>query len=140
MINPIASLSFDEIKEKLTPLFEEEGLQFVLLFGSIVQRNMHKRSDIDLAFLFHGPVDILALTNKVSGLLRSDRIDVVDLRRASPLLKFSAAKEGRLLYERSPGLFNAFRSLAFRRYVDVKKLRDAREKAVKDFLEEKGMV
>src|SRR3990167_7587269 len=61
---------------------------------------MHKRSDIDLAFLYKKPVNILSLTNRVIRLLHMDSVDVVDLRHASPLLRYSVAKNGRLLYER----------------------------------------
>jgi hypothetical protein len=43
------------------------------------------RSDIDLAFMFESPTDILELTNRVIRLLHADTVDVVDLRRASPL-------------------------------------------------------
>ena len=48
-------------------------------------------------------------------------------------------KNGNLLFERSPGLLIAFYSLAFRIYVDTKKLRDAQTKAVNAFLEERGL-
>jgi uncharacterized protein len=137
MTDSIASIN--DIKEKLTPLFHEKELQLVLLFGSVASGKLHKQSDIDLAFLFDGPADILTLTNSVIRLLHTDRVDVVDLRYASPLLKFSAAKQGTLLYERTRGLFNSFYSLAFRRFVDTKKLRDAQGKAIKHFLEEKGL-
>lgn len=140
MVDSKRIYSVDEIKEKLTLLFEEEGLQLVLLFGSVVSGKVNPQSDIDLAFLYDGPVDILALTNRVIRLLHTDNIDVVDLRRANPLLKLSAAKQGVLLHERSPGLFNSFYSLAFRRYVDTKKLRDAQGKRIKNFLEEKGLI
>jgi len=128
----------EQIKEKLKPLFNEEGLQLVLLFGSVATGKQHKRSDIDLGFLFDRPIDVLSLTNRVITLLHTDDLDVVDLGRASPLLKFSAAKHGKLLYERSPGLFHDFLSLAFRMYSDTKKLRVARDQAIRDFLEEKG--
>jgi predicted nucleotidyltransferase len=140
MVDSKRIYSVDEIKEKLTLLFEEEGLQLFLLFGSVVSGKVNPQSDIDLAFLYDGPVDILALTNRVIRLLHTDNIDVVDLRRANPLLKLSAAKQGVLLHERSPGLFNSFYSLAFRRYVDTKKLRDAQGKRIKNFLEEKGLI
>ena len=83
--------SINEIMGKLIPLFKEEGLQFVLLFGSVVSGKTNQKSDIDLAFLYDRPVDILALTNRAIRLLHNDRIDVVDLRHASPLLKFSVA-------------------------------------------------
>lgn len=132
-------LSGEELRERLTPLFEEEGLRLVLLFGSAATGRLHGRSDIDIAFLFDKPMDILGLTNRVIRLLRTDNVDVIDLRRASPLLKFAAAKEGSLLYERSPGLFREFCSLAFRRYVDTRKLRDARNRTTRGFLDARGL-
>jgi predicted nucleotidyltransferase len=131
-------ISVEEIRNRLVPIFKDEGLKLVLLFGSAVLGKIHKQSDIDLAFLFDKPVDILSLTNRVIRLLHADNIDVVDLRRASPLLKFSVVKNGRLLYERQPGMFNEFYSLAFRMYVDSKKLRDAQEIAIRHFLKERG--
>jgi predicted nucleotidyltransferase len=118
----------EEIKAKLTPLLEEEALQLVSLFGSQSSGQLHPDSDIDLAFLYDEPVDLLELTNKVTRLLHTDRVDVVDLRRANPLLCLSAARQGKLLYEQCSGLFNRFYSLSFRRYVDTKKLRDARQR------------
>jgi len=130
--------SIDEIKAKLAPLFEEEALQLVLLFGSQSSGKVHPESDIDLGFLYDEAVDLLELTNKVIQLLRKDRVDVIDLRRANSLLCFSAARQGKLLYERCPGLFNRFYSLSFRRYIDTKKLRDARQRAIDTFLETRG--
>jgi len=130
--------STNEIKEKLSSLFKEEALQIVLLFGSQSSGQVHPESDIDLGFLYDEPVDLLDLTNKVIQLLHKDRVDVVDLRRANPLLCYSAVRQGKLLFERSPGLFNSFFSLSFRRYVDTKKLRDARQRAIDNFLEARG--
>jgi uncharacterized protein len=133
------SYSIAEIREKLSPLFQDRTLQVALLFGSVASGRNRRQSDIDLGFLFEGAVDILDLTNQVIRLLQTDCVDVVDLRRASPLLKFSAAKEGKILHERSPGLFNAFYSLALRRYIDTKKIRDAQRVTLNHFLEEKGL-
>lgn len=129
----------DKIREALTPLFRDEGLRLVLLFGSVATGGMHRRSDIDLAFLFDTPADVLALTNAVVRLLGTDAVDVVDLRRASPLLKFSAVKHGKVLYEKTPGIFPAFYSLAFRMYDDTKKLRDARAGSIRSFLTTRGL-
>ncbi len=131
-------ITVEEVRNKLSPLFQDKGLQLVLLFGSVASGKVHKQSDIDLAFLFDKPANILVLTNHVIRLLHNDRVDVVDLRRASPLLKYSAVKSGRLLYERAPGIFNEFYSLAFRRYVDTKKLRDAQAVAIQQFLKARG--
>ena len=129
----------EEIAKKLAPIFEEKRLMLALLFGSSAFDKAHRNSDIDLAFLFDTPVDILKLTNRVIRLLHTDNIDVVDLRRASPLLKFSAVKNGKVLYEKTPGIFNEFYSLAFRVYVDTKKLRDAQETYIKNSLKKRGL-
>ena len=132
--------SIKEIRDRLNPIFQDKGLQLALLFGSAASGKMHKQSDIDLAFLFNTPANVLSLTNKIIQLLHTDHIDVIDLRRASPLLKFSIMKHGMLIYEREPGIFNEFYSLAFRMYVDTKKLRDAQTTAIRDFLKTRGLV
>src|SRR5512139_2557306 len=124
-------LTIEEIREKLAPLFKERDLRLILLFGSALTGAVHKKSDIDLAFLFDRPVDILSITNSVIRLLHTDKVDVIDLKHASPLLKYSVAEKGRLLYEKSPGMFFEFYSLAFKEYVDTRKLREAREIAIK---------
>lgn len=130
----------DEIRERLTPLFQDEGLRLVMLFGSSVTGKMHRHSDIDLAFLFDRDMDIIALTNNVIRLLHTDNVDVIDLKHASPLLRFSVVKHGRLLHERLQGEFNSFSSLTFRRYVDTKKLRDMQATSIKHFLGTRGIL
>lgn len=139
MAKSIKIPTIDEIRENLAPLFLDKGLRFVLLFGSSATGKVHRHSDIDLAFSFDRDIDILALTNDVIRLLHNDNVDVIDLRYVSPLLKFSAARNGRLLYERSQGEFNVFFSLAFRRYIDTKKLRALQAAAIKQFLETRGI-
>ena len=132
-------INSEDIKRRLKSLFADPGLRLIILFGSVATNKMHKRSDIDLAFLFDDFVDTIDLTNKVSRLLQTDSIDVIDARKASPLLKFSIARSGILIYEREKGMFNEFYSLAFRRYIDVRKLRTARESYIRDFLTAKGL-
>jgi len=36
MAEPRRMLSIEEIRERLVPLFKEEGLQLILVFGSVV--------------------------------------------------------------------------------------------------------
>ena len=42
----------------------------------------------------------------------------MDLRTASALLQYEAARNGRVLYEAQPGLFNLFHVLAWKKYQD----------------------
>lgn len=138
MIKGRNALPVEEIRKGLQPFFDDKGLRLVLLFGSAASGKTHRRSDIDIAFLYDRPVDILELTNQVIRLLHTDSVDVVDLRRAGPLLKFSVVKNGVLIYEREQGMSNEFYSLAFRMYVDAKKLRNARMLAIRRFVEVRG--
>lgn len=139
MLEAEKKFSVEVIRERLAPLFGEERLKLVMLFGSTASGETHRRSDIDLAFLYATPIDLLTLVNQVIRLLRTDRVDVVDLRRASPLLQFAIAQNGRVVFERALGVYPEFCSLAFRRYVDTKKLRDARDEAIRRFLDARGL-
>ena len=69
----------------------------------------------------------------------SDRLDLVDLRRAGPILAMGVARCGRLLYESEPGVFRRFQSLASRRYCDTAKLRRAQRRAIHVFLARHGL-
>ena len=136
----LKQLTEEEIKKRLSPIFEEEGLRLVILFGSAASGKTHRGSDIDIAFLFEESVDVLERTNTVLRLLHNDNVDVIDLRRASPLLKFSVVKEGKLLFEKNHGIFNQFCSLAFRMYVDTQKLRDGHTVLIKNYLKKESVV
>jgi uncharacterized protein len=135
MRSQTTNLSIEDIRSRLEPLHHDSGLQLIVLFGSLAKGLRNRKSDIDLAFLYDMPFDIVQVTNHVSQLLRSDAIDIVDLRTASPLLRFSAMQNGKVLYECSQGIFSSTYSLAFRRYVDTKKLRDAQQLAIRNYLD-----
>ena len=96
-------------------------------------------SDIDIAVRCEGPADLDALYGAIATRLHADPIDLVDLLRAGPLLAFEIARSGQLLFERRPGAFRAFQSLASRRYCDTAKLRHAQRRAIHVFLEREGL-
>ena len=114
-------------------------LQLLVLFGSAVKGRRTSARDIDLAVQCDGPADLDALYLAVAPRLGTDRVDLVDLRRAGPLLAFEVARTGRLLFERQPGAFRQFQSLASRRYCDTEKLRRAQRRAIQAFLEREGL-
>lgn len=133
------SLDLNRLKERLGPLMASPDVQLVVLFGSAITGALHPGSDLDLAIQGQGPLDLVEVTTQVMRLLRTDRVDVVDLRRASPLLMMEVARGGQVLYERTPGLYVAFCSLAHRRYVDTAKLRVAQQAAIQQFLRARGV-
>jgi uncharacterized protein len=132
-------LDVNHLSALLAPLREPYRIQLIILFGSSVTGRRGPESDLDLAILGEAPLDLVAGTTDVIRLLHTDQVDVVDLRRASPLLAMEVARSGRLLYEREPGMHVRFISLAVRRYIDTKKLRDAQKDAIHRFLASKGL-
>lgn len=137
MISPMPTITLDKLRERLEPLFNEQSIHLIAVFGSVATATTHRRSDIDIAVLAGQPVDIVAMTVNVMRLLGTDQVDVVDLRRASPVLAMAVARTGKPLFERSSGLFNAFCSRAARMYADTHKLREARERSITSYLAER---
>ena len=95
--------------EEIIPLFvEDQAIVLAFLFGSYAQDQAGVLSDVDIAILLSSTVPfdryfeyrsryIAAAAN----VLHDDRVDVVILNHAPPLLAHEAIK-GRLLFERSP--------------------------------------
>jgi predicted nucleotidyltransferase len=110
------------------------ALRLIVVFGSRVRGRARAGSDVDVAVLADGTVDLDAMYLALAPRFRASHLDLLDLRRAGPLLAFEVARHGRLLFERAPGEFRRFQSLAFRRYADTKRLRDAQKRSIDVFL------
>ncbi|MBC8414340.1 MAG: nucleotidyltransferase domain-containing protein [Nitrospira sp.] len=128
--------SVGKLQTALSPLFTSSEIKLIVLFGSYAKKTVHKKSDLDLAFLYDEVINIIDLTNEISQLLHTSNIDIIDIRKAKPLLKHSIMKHGIIIYEREPGIFNETASLAFRRYVDTGKLRVAQDRYIRNYIAE----
>jgi predicted nucleotidyltransferase len=130
----------EETRARLRDLAQvRPDVVLVVLFGSRVRGRARPDSDVDVAVGGGGPLDLDALHLVLAPRFRSDRLDLVDLGRAGSLLAFEIARHGTLLYEREPGGFRAFQSLASRRYGDTAKLRRAQRRAIQAFLGRMGL-
>ena len=129
----------EKTADALRPLMRRPDIQLIILFGSTARGDARRDSDIDVAVLAVEAFDPISMTNDISGYLGTSCVDVVDLRRASPLLALEVLRHGRLLYESHPGNYAAFYSLALRRYVDTAKLRVAQQQAIRNFLAARGL-
>ncbi len=136
----MAAISVEAMSERLADLGQvQPRVELVVLFGSAARGRARPRSDLDIAVRANEPADLDALYLVLAPRLGTDRLDLVDLRRAGPVLAFEVARHGRLLFERSPGMFRGFQALASRRYCDTAKLRRAQERAIHVFLEREGL-
>lgn len=96
------------------------GLSWLALHGSRARGEAHDHSDWDFAFLTRAPVDPLDLMDRLARALHDNvEVDVVDVDRASAVLRINVASEGLLIWERAPGQFDDFREQASRFWCDA---------------------
>ena len=81
--------------ERLIPLFENEGVLLAYLFGSLSRGEAGQ--DVDLAVLTYD-TPAFRLREAIADCLATERLDLVDLRRASPVLRFEILRTGRPIY------------------------------------------
>lgn len=89
--------------DRLKRIFEKRGVLLAYLFGSRARGTAREDSDYDIAVLFGREVtliDELELSLEIARALDepSERVDVVALERADPLLKLRVLREGKPLY------------------------------------------
>jgi predicted nucleotidyltransferase len=116
MTSSASSSKFDALARlaQATPM-----LELLMLFGSRARTDVHLQSDWDLAYLAGTGINLAALLGAVIEVVGSDRVDLVDLRRASGLLRYRAARDGQVVYEAHPRLAERFRLEATQFWCDA---------------------
>jgi predicted nucleotidyltransferase len=110
----------DELARRLSGLPSARTVTLAVLHGSRARGDARPESDWDVGVLTDGPADLAALTADGAAVVGTDAVDVVDLRRASALLRFRAARDGIALIERPPGAFEAFQLDAVEFWCDAR--------------------
>jgi predicted nucleotidyltransferase len=98
---------------------KHRALRVLLLFGSRARNAPHRGSDWDLGYLATPELDPEALRARLVDALGTDRIDLLDLERASGLLRYRAARDGRLVFESHHDAGDRFRLEAARFWCDA---------------------
>lgn len=112
------------IREKVVPIFlKDRRIVCAYLFGSFVQGEIHKRSDIDLAILTAPNKkfildDLLDLEVKIALALNTERFDLVILNNLSLILKFRIIFTGKLIYVSDDDLRSDFEEKVMQEYYD----------------------
>jgi predicted nucleotidyltransferase len=125
-------ISEDELTRATALLEGHFALSALWLFGSEARGRARRDSDVDLAVLSPQPISaerfLSARLDLEASLGRS--VDLVDLRRASPILGRQVVRDGRLLVDRDPADRHVFAMLLPSRYSDLKISRGAAERAL----------
>lgn len=110
------------------------NIKLIILFGSQASRKAGAGSDTDVAILSDRAItleDKMELREKLAAGLgvSEDKIDLIDLWSAPPLLQHQIAQNGRLI-EGKIADFIRFKVLAWKRYQDTAKFRRIREQVL----------
>ena len=126
------------LKERLTSLLaskKEIGLAY--LFGSHADGSANAMSDLDIA-VYPSPetpqVALLELQTELMETARMARMDLVDLRKAPPVLIYEVVTTGLLLVAQDTEFQNRFERRAFLHYFDTQHLRNVQNEYLRDHL------
>jgi predicted nucleotidyltransferase len=111
------------------------GVDVLMLFGSRARGEAGAGSDWDFGYLASPALDLQGLIAILTEAVGSDRVDAVDLQRASGLLRYRAARDGVVLVETAPGTADRFRLEAARFWYDAAPIL---ERGYRDVLAELG--
>lgn len=125
--------------ENLAPLFKKKGVLLAYLFGSLAQKGERLTrprppGDVDLAILTkEGPA--YDLLEAIADVLGTDRLDLVDLRKASPVLRFEILRSGRPIYISDEDLRERYEMETIHLYRDTEPMRRRQREALKERME-----
>lgn len=91
----------------------------MVLHGSRARADGSPQSDWDIGVISHDPLVRLRLGAALADILGTDHVDLVDLGRASALLRYRAARDGIALFEAIPGAFERFQVVASQFWCDT---------------------
>ena len=94
--------SIDELKEKLTPVFEEFGLLKVYVFGAYARNEENPKAEVDLLIKTSEVMELERFYEFMRDLHHAVRVkvDVTFEEYINPYLKEEIQREAILLYER----------------------------------------
>lgn len=107
-------------KSLLKKIAQKYSLELILLFGSRVSKKIHQESDFDVAYLSKRELsgkEEIELDCDLMEVFESEKVDLVNLRKVDPLLRYEIAENCQLLYGKEEDLLE-FKAFAFRDYIN----------------------
>lgn len=120
--------NIEQALELLVPLLKRKGVLLAYLFGSLSRGKAG--NDVDLAILTRGR-PAFQLREAITGCLRTERVDLVDLQNASPVLRLEVIRTGRPLYVADGTIQDHFKLQTLNLYRDTAPLRRRQRECLK---------
>lgn len=128
------SREFQALAGGIAEIAQKHGLALVVLFGSQANGFTHTESDVDIAYFSDRKLSFEEETTLNSDLIpvfKNDKISLVNIKKAPPLLLKQIATNAIVLYEKNPHLFTEIFLYALRTYEEAKPLFELREHYLK---------
>ena len=132
------------MKDKnLKNLLKKYEIVFLFLFGSKAkgEKYTHKYSDIDLAYLSKRDLSLKEESQmllELSKFFRSSNLDLVDVKKAPPLLLKNIFENHKVIYCKDKKLYRLYQIYAIRKYLEAKPIFEIRNYQFKKFMETYG--
>jgi predicted nucleotidyltransferase len=113
---------------EILDIVEKYNISLLVTFGSFNTERFTEESDIDVAYISKTSLDSEQEMQLLCDLIlyfQRDKIDLVNLSKAVPLLMYEIACNSQVLYEEDDSYLR-FKMKASARYADTKFLRDMR--------------
>lgn len=127
-----------KIKSKIAELALKYQLSMVLLFGSRAKGQENISSDFDIAYLSKKKLDLMDESKLVCDLMeifRSDKIDIVNIRKAPPLLMKHIFDHNKILFCENSVTYYTYQIYAIRLYKESKRIFQLQEESLKKFVQ-----
>jgi len=122
-------------EQALAQSARQAGLGLLVLFGSRVLGQVHGQSDWDFGYLAGGTLDEELLRERLMEILGTELVDLVDLSKASALLRIQVAVGGKPVFEDETGIFQTFQIDAASFWCDVEPVLRAAYRQILDGLQ-----
>ena len=126
--------NIEERLQSLAPLLEKKGVLLAYLFGSLAakgEKAPRAPGDVDLAVLTEER-PAWELQEELVECLGTDRLDLVDLRKASPVLRFEILRGGRPIYISDEEIRERYEMETLHLYRDTEPMRRRQRQALKE--------
>ena len=118
---PISIPTAEAVEAIIKVLRADERIKIAYLFGSRNRETHSPSSDLDIGFYTEGDYswdDFISINGALTGILHSDRLDLVWLNAADPVISFEVICSGRVLFYAGADVLNDFELKSRKRFYD----------------------
>ena len=127
-----------KLKKEIKKIAQKYNLELILLFGSRLDKKIHQESDFDVAYSGRRNLNLnqeAKLIIDLSPIFKSENIDLVNLKKASPLLLYAITKDCKVIFEEDSLIYDNLRAYAFKKYIETKPLYEEKFKRLRKKIE-----